>query len=61
MTTKLKWCQGTLAAVPTGANICASTLNMGSSGDPGALQSAVPREDKQYQVYILGTAADTIC
>jgi hypothetical protein len=25
------------------------------------VQSAVPREDKWYQVYILGTTADTIC
>jgi hypothetical protein len=29
-------CQGTLAVVPTRANIRASTLNKGGSGDPGA-------------------------
>jgi hypothetical protein len=29
-------CQGTPAAVPTQANIRASTLNKGSSSDPGA-------------------------
>jgi hypothetical protein len=36
------YCQGTPAAVPTRANIRASTLNKGGSGDPGA-RSAVGR------------------
>jgi hypothetical protein len=36
----VKHCQGTLAAVPMRANIRASALNKGGSGDPGA-QSAV--------------------
>jgi hypothetical protein len=35
-------CQGPPAAVPTRANICASALNKGGSGDPGA-RSAVGR------------------
>jgi hypothetical protein len=35
-------CQGTPVAVPTRANICASALNKGGSGDPGA-RSAVGR------------------
>jgi hypothetical protein len=35
-------CQGTPVAVLMRVNICASALNKGSSGDPGA-QSAVSR------------------
>jgi hypothetical protein len=56
-------CQGTLAAVPTRANIHASALNKGGSGDPGVRSavSCTARGQVVSGIYILGTTADTIC